>query len=135
MSEISNILLLHQFVVTFGLVGVVGLLTNLCYADKFAEREGWPGGPFQIKYAFTQLCLGAMGIMAIWFRGPFWAATIVNMYIFGISGFWTHIHEMVKNKKPDANNVGNIIMNFFYQSFLTILSILAGGIWVLGAMS
>lgn len=129
-DEISRILLLGQFVITFGLVALVGMLTNVFFADNTAKQQGWPGGPFQIKYGFAQLCLGVMGVMTIWFQGTFWAATLVNMYIYGLSGFWTHTQEMIKNKKPDASNVCNLIMNAFYQAFITILSVLAGGIWL-----
>lgn len=131
-SEISTRILLDQFIVTFGLVAVVGMLTNVFFANKTAKMLNWPGGPFQIKYGFAQLCLGAMGVMAIWFRGPFWAATLVNMYMYGLSGFWTHSQEMIQNKKLDASNVSNIIMNIFYQTFITVLSIFAGGIWITG---
>lgn len=130
-SEASSVLLLGQFVVTFGLVGVVGMVTNVFIADKMAKMLSWPGGPFQIKYGFSQLCLGVMGVMAIWYRELFWAATIVNMYMYGLSGFWTHTQEMLKNKKLDVSNVCNIIMNAFYQAFITILSILAGGVWAI----
>lgn len=130
MAEFCRVILLHQFVVTFGLVGVVGMLTNVFFAKKTLSMLGWPGGPFQIKYGFSQLGIGVMGVLAIWMKGPFWAATLINMYIYGLSGFVTHTQEMVQNGKPDASNVCNIIMNFFYQLFITVLSIYAGGIWV-----
>ncbi|MBA2657651.1 MAG: hypothetical protein H0U70_11845 [Tatlockia sp.] len=122
-------ILLHQFVVTFGLVGVVGIFSNIIFADKMSQSLGWPGGPFQIKYGFAQLALGVLGVMAIWFRGYFWAAVIVNMYMYGLSGLWSHSAEMIKNKKFDAANVSNIIMDFAYQAFITILSINIPGVW------
>lgn len=128
--EVSRILLLGQFIVTFGLVGVVGLISNVFMAKKMANALNWPGGPFQIKYGFTQLCLGVMGVMTFWFRGTFWAATLVNMYMYGLSGFWTHTQEMIQNKKLDTSNVANLIMNLIYQSFITVLSLLAGDIWI-----
>lgn len=130
MAEICSVILLDQFIVTFGLLGVIGIIINVFYAEKTSSMLGWPGGPYQIKYGFSQLCIGLMGVLAIWMRGPFWAATLINMYIYGLSGFWTHTQEMINNGKADASNVGNIIMNFFYQSFITILSIIAGGIWL-----
>ncbi len=129
-SEICTILLLYQFIVTFGLVGIIGVIVNIVKADSTAKQLGWPGGPFQIKYGFSQLGLGVMGIMAIWFRGAFWIGVLVNMYIYGLSGFWSHIHVMVKNKKTDAESIGNLIMDALYQIFITVLSILAGGIWI-----
>lgn len=132
-QDISRVLLLGQFVITFGLVAVIGMITNVFFAKSTSKKLNWPGGPFQIKYGFCQLCLGVMGVMALWFHGNFWAATIVNMYLYGLSGFWTHTQEMLKNKKPDMSNVCNLIMNAFYQAFLTVLSIWSGGIWVTGS--
>ena len=68
-STVCSTLLLHQFVVTFGLIGVIGTITNIIKAEDNAKVLGWPGGPFQIKYGFSQLGLGVMGIMCIWFQG------------------------------------------------------------------
>lgn len=127
--ELSRILLLGQFVVTFGLLGIVGMITNVFWANATATKLNWPGGPFQIKYGFSQLCIGVMGVMCLWFHGNFWAATLVNMYMYGLSGLWTHTQEMVKNKKPDLSNVSNLIMNALYQAFITLLSIWIGDIW------
>lgn len=129
-SQVSSILLLHQFVVTFGILGITGLFSNMIFAKQNAEMIGWPGGPFQVKYGFSQLGLGVMGVMCIWFQGGFWLGTIVAMYIYGISGLWSHWNVMKMNKKADADSVGNIIMDIAYQAFITILSIIAGGIWI-----
>jgi hypothetical protein len=129
-SEISSILLLHQFIVTFGLVGVIGFIVNIVFAESTAKKLGWPGGLFQIKYGFSQFGLGVMGIMAIWFGGTFWLGVIVSMYIYGLSGLWSHTQIMVENKKADADSIGNIVMCLLYMTFLTVLSISAGGIWV-----
>lgn len=128
-KTIYSVILLHQFVVTFGLVGVLGILVNIVFAKSTAKKLGWPGGPFQIKYGFSQLGLGVMGIMAIWFRGNFWVGVLVTMYIYGLSGLWSHTELMIKDKKFDAGHIANIIMDICYQAFITILSILAGGIW------
>src|SRR3990167_1203951 len=115
-----SVLLLDQFVVTFGLLGIIGFLTNVILAKPMAKKLNWPGGPFQVKYGFAQLCIGIMGVMAIWFRGSYWVATLINMYMYGLSGFWTHTQEMIENHKPDTSNVCNLIMNLSYQVFITI---------------
>lgn len=134
LSEICNVLLLHQFVVTFGSVGIIGLIVNIIRADQTAEMLGWPGGLFQIKYGFSQIGLGIMGLMAIWFKGNFWVGTLVTMYIYGISGLWSHcvVYKEKKEEtgKSDIDSIANIIMDVAYQMFITVLSILAGGIWV-----
>ena len=128
-SHISHTLLLHQFIVTFGLVGIIGVIVNIALADDTARKLGWPGGPFQIKYGFSQLGVGVMGVMAIWFHGSFWVGVLVTMYIYGLSGLWSHTQEMIKNRRADAGNTANIVMDIAYQAFITILSIQAGGIW------
>jgi len=120
---VSKILLWHQFIVTFGLCGVIGLVGNILLAKKNAPRTGWPYGPFQYKYGFSQMGLGILGIMTIWFKGHFWVAALLNMYLYGLSGLYTHTDEMVKKGKPDTVNVSNIIMCILYQAFLTVLSI------------
>ncbi|MCK4258171.1 MAG: hypothetical protein KAX49_04290 [Halanaerobiales bacterium] len=130
-SQICSTLLLHQFVVTFGLVGLIGFIVNIWKADETAKSLGWPGGPFQRKYGWSQIGLGVMGIMAIWFRGGFWLGVIVSMYIYGISGFFSHINVMRMNNKVDADSIGNLIMDVLYQGFITVLSVLATGIWVI----
>ena len=91
-----EIIVLHQFIVTNGLIGVLGFYINVIKADDTAKSLGWPGGPFQIKYGFSQLGLGVMGVLSIWFKGPFWLGTLITMYIYGASGLWTHTQEMMK---------------------------------------
>ena len=54
------------------------------------------------------------------------------MYIYGISGLWSHWNVMKMNKKADADSIANIIMDIAYQTFITVLSIVIGGIWVIG---
>jgi hypothetical protein len=38
---------------------------------------------------------------------------------------------MIKNRKADGDSIGNLIMDVVYQTFITVLSVLAGGIWVM----
>src|SRR5947209_1733921 len=93
-QSISHTLLLHQLVVTFGLVGLIGIVTNILFAKQEAKKLGWAGGPFQIKYGFSQMSLGVLGVMTIWFPDHFWVAALVNMYVYGLSGLWTHTLTM-----------------------------------------
>ncbi len=124
LSEIFSILLLHQFVVTFGLLGLIGFIESVLFGNKIAKMIGWPGGPYQTKYGFYQLTLGVTGVMTIWFDGYFWLAVLVNMYVFGVSGLWTHIAEMINQKKSDLYHLANIVINACYQTFITTLYLL-----------
>lgn len=128
-ATICSTILLHQFVVTSGLIGIIGFYINVIIADKTAEQLGWPGGPFQIKYGFAQLGVGIMGVLSIWFRGSFWVGTLVTLYIYGISGLWTHSLELKKKKKADPIEIANIILDIIYHIVLTVLSFYVPGVW------
>lgn len=128
-GQVCEILLLHQFVVTFVLVGIIGVITNIAAAELSSQRLGWHGGPYQIKYGFTQAHLGIIGLMAIWFHGNFWVGPMVAMYLYVVSGVWTHIQEILKKGKLDVNHFGSSIMGVLYALFITALSIFVGNVW------
>lgn len=130
---ISEIVLLHQFVVPNVLIGVLGFYINVITPEKTAKKLGWPGGPFQIKYGFTQLHLGVMGLLSIWFRGNFWLGTLVSLYMYGISGLWTHGMELMK-KKRETNELNptefwSIVFDIIYHVALTLISFKVPNVW------
>lgn len=127
-AGICEIILLHQFAVSSGLIGVVGFYINVIKADDTAKSLGWPGGPFQVKYGFSQLGVGVMGVLSIWLRGSFWIGTLITLYIYGISGLWSHVAEM-KRKKVNAIDTWNIILDIIYHIVLTILLFQVPSVW------
>lgn len=128
-SGVYQTILLYQFVLTFGLLGMIGFIVNIPLGKATAAKLNWPGGQFQMKYGFSQLGLGVMGVLAIWIHGSFWGAVIVSMYIYGVSGLWSHIGLMIEEKKLDWVHISNIIMCIAYQAFLTYLSFQIDGVW------
>lgn len=128
-SKVCEIVLLHQFVVTFGLIGIIGVLVDIVFPDFSSKRTGWQGGPYQTKYGFTQVLVGTMGVMAIWFRGNFWIAVLITIYVYIMSGIWTHVQEMIKSGKSDVNNTSNLIIAIVYATFITIVSVLTRVVW------
>lgn len=128
-SGICEIILLHQYAVSSGLIGVIGFYINVIKADDTAKSLGWPGGPFQVKYGFSQLGCGVMGVLSIWIRGSFWIGTLVTLYIYGISGLWSHVAEM-KRKEVNPIDTWNIILDIIYHITLTILLLQVPSVWV-----
>lgn len=128
-DTISSILMLHQFVLLFGDVGIVGFFSNIAFAEKNARYLGWPGGPWQIKYGFSQIAIGVLGIMCIWFRGGFWTATLITWYMYSISGTWSHFNSIKMKGKKDKTEIAMIIVTIIYAIYLTILSINIKGFW------
>lgn len=58
-------LLLHQFVVTHGIVAVLGFFINVITPEATAKKLGWATGLWQIKYGFQQPGFGVIGVMTI----------------------------------------------------------------------
>ena len=128
-SIVCSIFLLHQFVVPSALIGILGFIINVLKADKTAKNLGWPGGPFQWKYGFSQLGVGVMGVMSIWFRGQFWLGTLVTLYVYGASGLWSHAGLMIQNKKADKVEIANIVLDIVYHAALTVLILQIPSVW------
>lgn len=132
--EWMRVLLLHQFAVTHGINAVGGLIMNVLYPKRTAAQLGWASSPYQVKYGFQQVGLGAMGVLSIWFQGNFWVGTLVALYIYGISGLWTHTQEILRKRKEtgktDGIEVSNIVLDVIYHLVLTWMSLQVPGIWV-----
>lgn len=131
--HIMHTVLLHQFVVTHGIIAVVGFIINVLRPEQTAAQLGWPSGPFQIKYGFAQVGLGVMGLLSIWFQGNFWVGTLVTLYVYGVSGLWTHTLEVRRKHREtgrwDWIELGNIILDVIYHLALTWMSLQIPGVW------
>lgn len=132
-SRVFAVLLLHQFAVTHGLIAVGGFIINVLMPERTAAQLGWPSGPFQVKYGFAQLGLGVMGVLSIWFQGNFWVGTLVTLYIYGLSGLWTHTQEVMRKRteegRTDWVEMWNIILDVIYHFALTWMSLQVPGVW------
>lgn len=132
-TEVLSTLLLHQFVVSHGIIAVGGFVINVLRPEETAANLGWPSGPFQIKYGFAQVGLGVMGVLSIWLRGNFWAGTLVTLYVYGLSGLWTHTQEVLRKRQAgggtDWVEVGNIVLDVIYHLALTWMSLQIPGVW------
>ena len=127
-AGICEVFLLHQFAVTSGLIGVLGFYINVIKADETAKKLNWPGGPFQGKYGFSQLGVGVMGVLTIFIHGSFWIGALVTLYIYGISGLWSHVAQM-KRTKVNAIDIWNLILDVIYHAVLTILLLQIPSVW------
>ncbi|THV24617.1 DUF6790 family protein [Glycomyces paridis] len=134
-AETMKVFLLHQFAVSHGIIAVGGFIMNVLYPKKTADQLGWATSPFQVKYGFAQVGLGVMGVLSIWFQGNFWVGTLVTLYIYGLSGLWTHTQEIMRKRKEDGKTdwveTSNIVLDVVYHLVLTWMSLQIPGIWAL----
>jgi hypothetical protein len=123
--------LLGFIVSNVGLQGIFAFLGHFFRSDETARGIGWPeGNPFQKEIAFTNLSLGVLGLMSIWFRGEFWLATIVARSVFTWGAGCIHAADLRKRKNVSVFNAGPVLWFDILYPFLIIGLYVA---WTAGA--
>jgi hypothetical protein len=93
-ERVVQVFLLYFLVVDIGVFGVIGASGHIFRADEIAEEIGWPtGSPFQYEVGVANLGFGVTGILCIWYRRGFWAATAIAAGIFLFADGIGHIRE------------------------------------------
>jgi len=82
-SRVVDVALFYLLVIFAGIGGLMGAVTHTFFAKEIALGIGWqPGSPFQFEVAMANLAFGVLGIMCIWNRRGFRAATGVGLAVF-----------------------------------------------------
>jgi len=106
-TSIIETLLLNFLVINVGISGLYAFVGHAFSSKKVAEYIGWPSGnPFQFEVAITNLSIGVLGVLCIWFRDNFWIATVIVFSVFALGAAYGHIRDMIKNKNHSPGNAG-----------------------------
>jgi hypothetical protein len=91
-----------------GIASVAGAGAHIFDGANVAEMIGYTRGDggFQWENAMGDLAIGVAGIMAYWFRGHFWLATIVVLTIQYIGDAAGHIYFWVVENNTRPYNIG-----------------------------
>jgi len=120
-TGIPEAFLLAFIVSNVGLQGIFAFLGHFFKSDEVARGIGWPeGNPFQKEIAFTNLSLGILGILCIWFRGNFWLATIISRSVFTWGAAGIHFEDIKKRKNVNILNAGPVLYFDLLCPFLLI---------------
>jgi hypothetical protein len=111
-----------MLVFTVGIVGSIGFIGHIFYADEVAKMIGWlPGSPFQREVGFNDGAWGLLGFLSLYFRDKFWLATGLGWSFFMIGADYGHIKEMVINNNFAPYNSGIIFSDTLIPLILLIL--------------
>jgi len=120
-TPIITSFLLAFIVSNVGLQGLFAFIGHFFKADEVARGIGWPtGNPFQKEIAFTNLSMGILGILSIWFRGDFWLATIIGRSVFLWGAAYTHLEDLKGRKNTNIFNAGPVLYFDMLFPFLLI---------------
>lgn len=91
-----------------GVASVVAAAFHIFAGPQTAELIGYTrgNGGFQWENAMGDLSIGVVGIMAYWFRGHFWLATIVVLTVQYLGDAAGHVYFWLVENNTRPYNVG-----------------------------
>lgn len=122
-KELSIIEIFLSYLIFFniGFMGLIAFCGHLFKSNEIAALIGWaPGNPFQYEVGAADLAFGVLGVLAIYFRGFFWFATVLGSSIFLLGAFFVHIFQY-KQGDIAPYNIG--ILVWFGDLFIPILTL------------
>ncbi len=109
-----EVLLLYLFALGVAGSGIGSFFAHFFLSDIVAESIGWPAGsPFQLEIAFTNLAIGALGILSMSRRDGAREATVLAVTVFSLGATVVHLMDIAAtgNLAPGntLQNVGNLL--------------------------
>lgn len=127
-----EVLLSYIIFFNIGIMGLIGFIMHVFFADETARAIGWPtGSPFQFEMGIANLTFGILGILAYWIRGNFWTATILGVSILMLGCFVGHVYQYYTHGNLAPYNIGPMI--WFNDFFMPIIYLSLLYIWLTGS--
>ncbi len=92
---VPELLLKYALFFNVGCLFIVGFMGQLLYGPEIAACLGWGWSPFQYELAFSELCLGILGLISPIFYREFWLATIIGSVVWLIGGSGVHLYHLI----------------------------------------
>lgn len=108
-AALTETFLSYLLLFNMGGMGLLAFYAHVFMAAETAESIGWaPGSPFQYEVAMANLSFGVLGVLSWWWRGGFWAATIIGSCVFILGDFVGHLIQY-SHGDTAPNNIGLFI--------------------------
>jgi hypothetical protein len=119
--SVAEILLSYILFFNIGLMSLIAFSGHIFNPNEIAKLIGWaPGNPFQFEVGVADLAFGVLGVLAIYYRGLFWLATVIGSSIFLLGDFITHVIQYTQGNSAPYN-IG--IFVWVADLFIPLLSI------------
>ena len=116
---VPELLLKYALFFNVGCLFMTGFMGQLLYGPEIAACLGWGWSPFQYELAFSELCLGILGLISPIFHREFWLATIIGSIVWLIGGSGVHLYYLIVKGNMEVLNGGFVIgWNIFISLWL-----------------
>jgi hypothetical protein len=105
-GRVIELFLLYQLIFNVGIMSFLAFYGHTGLSDYVAEHMGWTSSPFQQELANCNLAFGVLGILCIWFRWGFWAATVIGSSVWLFADGIHHIFHAVYHENYTDGNIG-----------------------------
>lgn len=104
----ADIHMVWWMVLVVGIGSIVGAAYHIFDGANTAEMIGYTRGDggFQWENAMGDLGVGVLGVLACWFRGHFWLATIVMLTVQYFGDAAGHIYFWLAQDNTKPYNIG-----------------------------
>ncbi len=92
--NISEMLLKYALFFNVGCLFIMGCAGQFLYAQEISSCIGCDWSPFQYELAFSELCVGVLGLLSPIFYREFWLATIMSAVLWLIGGSAVHLYYL-----------------------------------------
>ena len=92
---VPELLLKYALFFNVGCLFIAGFMGQLLYGHEIAACLGWSWSPFQYELAFSELCLGVLGLISPIFGREFWLATVIGSVIWLLGGSGVHLYYLI----------------------------------------
>lgn len=103
-TTLLEIFLSYLLFFNVGFMCLIAFCGHIFQPDEIAHLIGWsPGSPFQSEVGAADLAFGVLGVLAIYYRGLFWLATVLSVSIFLLGDFIVHLAQYSKGDTAPYN--------------------------------
>jgi hypothetical protein len=119
---VLDIYLLYFLILGVGVIGAIGFVGHVFFANQVAEMIGWPtGSPFQFEVGLSDGAWALLGFLCYFIRGNFWIAAALGWSFFLFGAAVGHIEQTVMHANYAPYNYGIIVPDILVPTVLMTL--------------
>jgi hypothetical protein len=105
-GAIAGTYLVYLLFIYVGLLGLLGAYAHMFRPVQTSASIGWSTSPYEFEVAITNLMLGTLGVLCLWFRDNFWLATVIANGVMMLGCAVGHVREVLLYNNHSEYNSG-----------------------------